>query len=72
MKLKELFGFFVEQGIEKDPRGKKAVIELLKEAKESPEKYPWLIVRVSGYSAYFNDLSPAMKDEIIQRSSLSC
>ncbi len=46
--------------------------EMLKHAKEHPEEYPWLIVRVSGYSAYFNDLSPAMKDEIIQRSSLSC
>lgn len=46
--------------------------EMLKHAKEHPEEYPWLIVRVSGYSAYFNDLSPAMKDEIIQRSSLRC
>ncbi len=44
--------------------------EMLKEAKEHPEKYPNLLVRVSGYSAYFNDLSPAMKDEIIHRSSL--
>lgn len=46
--------------------------EMLKDAKLHPEKYPSLIVRVSGYSAYFNDLSDAMKDEIIQRSSLSC
>ena len=46
--------------------------EMLKHAKEHPDQYPWLIVRVSGYSAYFNDLSPAMKDEIIQRSTLSC
>ena len=45
---------------------------MLKEAKEHPEKFGWLVVRVSGYSAYFNDLSPAMKDEIIQRSTLSC
>jgi pyruvate formate-lyase/glycerol dehydratase family glycyl radical enzyme len=44
--------------------------EMLKDAKLHPEKYPSLIVRVSGYSAYFNDLSDAMKDEIIQRSSL--
>jgi len=43
---------------------------MLIEAKNDPEKYPNLIVRVSGYSAYFNDLSPEMKDEIIQRSSL--
>jgi formate C-acetyltransferase len=46
--------------------------EMLKDAKLHPEKYPSLIVRVSGYSAYFNDLSPAMKDEIIQRSTLLC
>ncbi|MCG3165382.1 MAG: Choline trimethylamine-lyase [Bacteroidia bacterium] len=44
--------------------------EMLKDAKLHPEKYPSLIVRVSGYSAYFNDLSDAMKDEIIARSSL--
>lgn len=44
--------------------------EMLKDAKLHPEKYPSLVVRVSGYSAYFNDLSDAMKDEIIQRSSL--
>ena len=34
MKLKELFKFFVEQGIEKDPRGKKAVLDGLKEEKK--------------------------------------
>ena len=46
--------------------------EMLKEAKDNPDKFAWLIVRVSGYSAYFNDLSPEMKDEIIARSSLIC
>ena len=45
--------------------------EMLKDAKLHPENYPNLLVRVSGYSAYFNDLSPAMKDEIIQRSCLN-
>jgi formate C-acetyltransferase len=44
--------------------------KMLIEAKDNPDKYPWLIVRVSGYSAYFNDLSPDMKEEIIQRSTL--
>lgn len=42
---------------------------VLREAKEHPDKYPFLMVRVSGYSAYFNDLSPEMKDEIIARTS---
>ena len=42
---------------------------VLIEARDNPDKYPGLLVRVSGYSAYFNDLSPAMKDEIISRST---
>ncbi len=46
--------------------------DMLKYAKQHPEQYQWLIVRVSGYSAYFNDLSPAMQDEIIARSAHSC
>lgn len=39
----------------------------LQEAMLNPESNPWLLVRVSGYSAYFNDLSPGMKQEIIER-----
>ncbi len=38
-------------------------------AKENPEDYPELLVRVSGYSAYFKDLNEAMKDEIITRTA---
>ena len=41
---------------------------VLIEANDHPERHPWLLVRVSGYSAYFNDLSPAMKQEIIDRA----
>ncbi len=41
---------------------------VLIEARDHPDRHPNLLVRVSGYSAYFNDLTPAMKDEIIQRS----
>jgi len=37
-------------------------------AKKNPENYPELVVRVSGYSAYFKDLNEAMKDEIITRT----
>ncbi|MBA4392081.1 MAG: formate acetyltransferase [Desulfobacca sp.] len=37
-------------------------------ARDNPQAYPFLLIRVSGYSAYFNDLLPAMKDEIIQRT----
>jgi formate C-acetyltransferase len=43
--------------------------EDLIEAKNHPDKYPELLVRVSGYSAYFKDLNEAMKDEIITRTA---
>ena len=43
--------------------------ETLLEAKKHPERYPELLVRVSGYSAYFKDLNEAMKDEIITRTA---
>lgn len=42
--------------------------QMLRDAKQHPEKYPDLLVRVSGYSAYFNDLNDAMKDELITRT----
>jgi formate C-acetyltransferase len=41
---------------------------ILVEARDHPGRYPGLLVRVSGYSAYFDDLSPAMKQEIIDRT----
>ncbi len=37
-------------------------------ARDDPRAYPHLLVRVSGYSAYFNDLLPEMKEEIIRRT----
>lgn len=42
--------------------------EMLLDAKKHPEKYPELMVRVSGYSAYFKDLNEKMKDELITRT----
>jgi len=42
---------------------------VLRRARENPGAYPGLLVRVSGYSAYFADLSPAMQDEIIARAA---
>jgi len=41
---------------------------VLLEARDHPGRYPGLLVRVSGYSAYFDDLSPEMKQEIIDRT----
>ncbi|SEM59754.1 glycerol dehydratase, cobalamin-independent, large subunit [Syntrophus gentianae] len=43
--------------------------EMLLDAKAHPDNYPELLVRVSGYSAYFKDLNEAMKDEIITRTA---
>jgi formate C-acetyltransferase len=40
----------------------------LREAQAQPEQYRDLIVRVAGYSDYFCDLSPALQEEIIQRT----
>jgi pyruvate formate-lyase/glycerol dehydratase family glycyl radical enzyme len=42
---------------------------VLREAKENPDKYPFLLVRISGYSVYFSDLSPELQDELITRTS---
>ncbi len=42
--------------------------EILIQARSNPGLYPNLLVRVSGYSAYFNDLTPEMKDELISRT----
>ncbi|MBI5328601.1 MAG: hypothetical protein HZB80_10000 [Deltaproteobacteria bacterium] len=38
------------------------------EAVKNPDKYPELLVRVSGYTAYFKDLNPQMQKEIIDRT----
>jgi len=37
-------------------------------AMNHPENYPELLVRVSGYTAYFKDLNPQMQKEIINRT----
>lgn len=42
--------------------------ETLVAAKEDPEKYRNLVVRVAGYSAYFTELSPDLQNEIIART----
>lgn len=42
--------------------------ETLKDAKAHPEMYPSLVVRVWGFSAYFNDLPEEYKDNLIARA----
>ena len=38
------------------------------DAKENPDKYPNLIVRVWGFSAYFKDLPESYQDVLIKRA----
>jgi len=40
----------------------------LRDARKHPEKYRDLIVRVAGYSDYFNNLGPDLQEEIIRRT----
>jgi formate C-acetyltransferase len=42
--------------------------DTLQAAQRSPEKYENLIVRVAGYSDYFNNLGSDLQDEIIRRT----
>lgn len=42
--------------------------ETLRDAQKHPEKYRDLIVRVAGYSDYFNDLGTDLQNEIIRRT----
>jgi formate C-acetyltransferase len=39
----------------------------LLEAHADPEKYPDLVVRVTGYSAYFHSLSPEYRQQVVDR-----
>jgi pyruvate-formate lyase len=40
---------------------------ILRDAQKHPDRYRDLVVRVSGYSAYFLDLGKPLQDEIIRR-----
>lgn len=43
--------------------------DTLRDAQKHPEKYQDLIVRVAGYSDYFNDLGIDLQNEIIERTA---
>lgn len=45
--------------------------DTLLDARAHPSRHPDLVVRISGYSAYFNTLSAALQDEIIERTIVS-
>jgi len=42
--------------------------DTFRQAVADPDSYPELLVRVSGYTAYFKDLNPQMQKEIIDRT----
>ena len=42
--------------------------ETLLDAQKNPDKHTDLVVRVAGYSAFFNVLSKATQDDIIERT----
>jgi formate C-acetyltransferase len=42
--------------------------EILRDALKNPERYSDLVVRVGGYSTYFNLLSDAVKEDFIRRA----
>jgi formate C-acetyltransferase len=40
----------------------------LRDAMKNPEAYRWLVVRISGYNAYFVDLNDDMQRELVERA----
>lgn len=45
--------------------------KVLEDAYEHPDKYPTLMVRVAGYSAYWTDLAQRVQKDIISRTEHS-
>jgi formate C-acetyltransferase len=43
--------------------------DMLLDAQQNPEKYPNLIVRVWGWSGYFNELSTIYQNHVISRAA---
>jgi formate C-acetyltransferase len=41
--------------------------DTIREAHKDPSKYPDLVVRVTGFSAYFASLSPAFRQLVVDR-----
>ena len=42
--------------------------DTLRDAMENPDDYRWLIVRISGYNAYFTQINRNMQLELIERT----
>ena len=45
--------------------------DTLRDAKRNPDRYKGLVVRVAGYSAFFNELAEEIQDSIIERTEHS-
>ena len=43
--------------------------EMLRDAQKNPQDYRHLLVRVTGYNAYFTSIGRELQDEIIARLS---
>ena len=46
--------------------------DTLRDAQRHPERYQNLLVRVTGYNAYFTTIGKALQDEIIKRTIFEC
>jgi pyruvate formate-lyase/glycerol dehydratase family glycyl radical enzyme len=70
--LASVEGYFDDAGGERDGGMEIQFIiadhNTLAHAADHPDEYPELLVRVSGYTAYFKDLNPQMQKEIIDRT----
>lgn len=66
-KLGDYFQAFVDLGVS-HIQVNAVSRETLIDAQNNPEKYPTLLVRVSGYCAYFTELDREIQDDIIDRT----
>jgi formate C-acetyltransferase len=46
--------------------------DTLRDAQHNPEAYRNLLVRITGYNAYFTSIGKELQDEVISRLSHSC
>ena len=67
-KMKTLLKAFLDRGGFETQVNVVSADSLLK-ARENPEQYQDLVVRIGGYSDYFVRLSPQMQQEVIARTA---